>query len=37
MPILRKDFERMARYGKSAQRAVLIIKRRGEDAVAQEK
>ena len=28
MPIPRKDFERMARYGKSAQRAVLIIKRR---------
>lgn len=27
MPILRKDFERMARYGKSAQRAVLIIRR----------
>lgn len=28
MPILQKDFERMARYGKSGQRAVLIIKRR---------
>ncbi len=25
MPILQKDFERMARYGKSGQRAVLII------------
>lgn len=37
MPILRKDFERMARYGKSAQRAVLIIKRRVEDAGAQKK
>lgn len=28
MPIPRRDFERMARYGKSAQRAVLIIRRR---------
>jgi ribosomal protein S18 acetylase RimI-like enzyme len=28
MPILQKDFERMARYGKSGQRAVLIIHRR---------
>lgn len=28
MPILKKDFERMARYGKSAQRAVLILSRR---------
>ena len=28
MPILRKDFERMARYGKAAQKAVLILKRR---------
>lgn len=26
MPILQKDFEHMARYGKSAQKAVLIIK-----------
>ena len=29
MPILRKDFERMARYGRSSQKAVLIIKKRG--------
>ncbi len=28
MPILQKDFEYMARYGKSAQKAVLIIKLR---------
>lgn len=28
MPILQKDFERMARYGKSGQRAVLIIRKR---------
>jgi len=26
MPILQKDFERMARYGKSTQKAVLILK-----------
>ncbi len=30
MPILRKDFERMARYGKAGQKAVLILKRRVE-------
>jgi ribosomal protein S18 acetylase RimI-like enzyme len=28
MPILRSEFERMARYGKAGQKAVLIIKRR---------
>jgi ribosomal protein S18 acetylase RimI-like enzyme len=28
MPILQKDFERMARYGKSGQRAVLVIYRK---------
>ena len=28
MPILKKDFERMSKYGKSGQKAVLIIKRR---------
>lgn len=28
MPIPQKDFERMARYGKSGQRAVLIIRKR---------
>ncbi|EIJ44329.1 acetyltransferase [Beggiatoa alba B18LD] len=28
MPILRKDFDRMARYGKSAQKAVLFLKKR---------
>jgi ribosomal protein S18 acetylase RimI-like enzyme len=27
MPILQKEFERMARYGKSGQRSVLIIKK----------
>ncbi len=27
MPILQKDFERMARYGRSGQRAVLIIRK----------
>lgn len=30
MPILRKDFERMARYGKAGQKSVLILKRRAE-------
>jgi ribosomal protein S18 acetylase RimI-like enzyme len=30
MPILRKDFERMARYGKAAQKAVLILKKRAQ-------
>ncbi|HKK04443.1 MAG TPA: ribosomal protein S18-alanine N-acetyltransferase [Gammaproteobacteria bacterium] len=29
MPILQSDFERMARYGKSGQRAVLVLRRRG--------
>jgi len=28
MPILKRDFERMARYGKAGQKAVLIIKNR---------
>jgi ribosomal-protein-alanine acetyltransferase len=28
MPILKKDFEHMARYGKAVQQAVLILKRR---------
>ena len=28
MPILKKDFQRMARYGKTGQKAVLIIKKR---------
>ncbi|MGH8370874.1 MAG: peptidase C39 family protein, partial [Gammaproteobacteria bacterium] len=27
-PILRREFERMARYGKSSQRATLIVNRR---------
>ncbi len=31
MPILRKDFERMARYGKAGQKAVLILKRRAQE------
>ena len=30
MPILRKDFERMARYGKAGQKAVLILKKRAQ-------
>jgi hypothetical protein len=32
MPILKKDFERMARYGKAGQQAVLILKRRDKSA-----
>lgn len=28
MPILKKDFERMARYGKASQRAALVIKKK---------
>ena len=28
MPILRKDFQRMARYGKTGQKAILILKKR---------
>lgn len=28
LPILKKDFQRMARYGKTGQKAVLILKRR---------
>jgi len=28
MPILKRDFERMARYGKAGQKAVLILKQR---------
>lgn len=28
MPILKKDFQRMARYGKSGQKAVLILRQR---------
>ncbi|TAN51409.1 MAG: GNAT family N-acetyltransferase [Methylococcaceae bacterium] len=28
LPILKKDFQRMARYGKSGQKAVLILRRR---------
>jgi hypothetical protein len=30
MPILKKDFEHMAKYGKAGQQAVLIIKKRGK-------
>jgi ribosomal-protein-alanine acetyltransferase len=32
MPILKKDFERMARYGKAGQEAALILKRRSRGA-----
>ena len=28
MPILKKDFEHMAKYGKAGQKAVLIINKR---------
>jgi hypothetical protein len=28
MPILKKDFERMSRYGKAGQKAVLFLKKR---------
>jgi ribosomal protein S18 acetylase RimI-like enzyme len=34
MPILKKDFERMARYGKAAQKAVIILKNRATGADA---
>jgi ribosomal-protein-alanine acetyltransferase len=34
MPILKKDFERMARYGKAGQEAALILKRRRKGARA---
>lgn len=30
LPIMRKEFEKMARYGRSAQKAILIIKKRGK-------
>lgn len=34
MPILKKDFERMSRYGKAGQKAVVIVsEREGTDAV----
>lgn len=32
MPILKKDFQRMARYGKAGQRATLVIRRRTDAA-----
>ena len=32
MPILKKDFQRMARYGKAGQRATLVIRRRARAA-----
>jgi hypothetical protein len=32
MPILKKDFQRMARYGKAGQRAALVIRRRARAA-----
>lgn len=34
MPILKKDFERMARYGKTSQRAALIIKKKANVGTA---
>lgn len=37
MPILKKDFERMARYGKAGQKAVLILKRRTPQKAARRK
>jgi ribosomal-protein-alanine acetyltransferase len=36
MPILQKDFERMARYGKAGQKAVLILRRRVAQAAARQ-
>lgn len=30
MPILKKDFERMARYGKAAQKSVIVLKNRAK-------
>lgn len=30
MPVLKKDFERMSRYGKAGQKAVLILSARGQ-------
>lgn len=32
MPILKRDFQRMARYGKTGQKAVLILKKRNDTA-----
>ncbi|MEJ2106738.1 MAG: ribosomal protein S18-alanine N-acetyltransferase [Acidiferrobacteraceae bacterium] len=37
MPILQTDFERMARYGKAGQKAVLILRRRRTIAVPRRK
>lgn len=37
MPILQTDFERMARYGKAGQKAVLILRRRRTVAVPRRK
>lgn len=34
MPILKKDFQRMARYGKAGQRAALVIRRRARRRTA---
>ncbi len=34
MPILKKDFERMARYGKTSQRAALIIRKKANVGTA---
>lgn len=34
MPILRRSFERMARYGKAGQKAVLILRRREQKSAA---
>lgn len=33
MPISRKEFERMARYGKAAQKAVIVVKNKGGSSV----
>ena len=37
MPILRKEFESMARYGKSAQQAALVLYKRQQTGEAKDK
>lgn len=34
MPILKKDFERMAKYGKSGQKSVIIVKKKKTDILS---
>jgi hypothetical protein len=35
MPILKTDFERMARYGKAGQKAVLVLRQRNVQEVVE--